>query len=40
MGEIPFMLEIFGTGGVFAFLELEEEIHPVVDSVENRSAME
>jgi len=34
------MLQILGTGGVFAFLELEEEIHPVVDSVENRSATE
>jgi len=34
------MEEILGTCGVFAFVELEEEVHPVVDSVENRSAME
>ena len=34
------MLQILGTGGIFAFFELEEEIHPVVGSVENSSATE
>jgi hypothetical protein len=33
------MLEILGAGGIFPFVELEEEIHPVGDPVENRSAM-
>lgn len=34
------MVEILGTGGVFAFVKLEEEIHPVVDPAEDRSALE
>ena len=34
------MLEILGAGGIFSFVELEEEGHPVCDPVENRPAME
>jgi len=40
LGEIPFMLQILGASGIFPFVELEEEIHPVVDPVEDRSAVE
>ncbi len=34
------MLEILGTRRIFAFVELEEEVHPVVDPVEHISAEE
>lgn len=34
------MLQILGAGGIFPFVELEEEVHPVSDPVEDRSAME
>ena len=40
MGEIPFMMQILGTRGVFAFFELEEDVHPMVDPVKNGSAVE
>jgi len=40
LGKIPFMAEIFGTGGVFAFVELEEEVHPVVYSVQDLFSVE
>jgi len=34
------MLEILGAGGIFPFVKLEEEVHPVSDPVKYRSAME
>lgn len=34
------MLEILGAGGIFSFVELEEEVHPVSDPVLDRPAME
>jgi hypothetical protein len=34
------MLQILGAGGIFPFVELEKEIHPVSDPVEDRPAVE
>jgi hypothetical protein len=34
------MLEVFGASRVFAFVELEEDVHPVVDPVEHLSSVE
>jgi len=40
LGEIPFMLQVLGAGGIFPFVEFKKEIHPVSDPVEDRPAME
>lgn len=40
LGGIPVMVKEAGTGGIGAFIELEEKIHPVVDSVEDGPSVE
>jgi len=34
------MMEILGAGGVFSFVELEKDVHPVCNPVENGSSVE
>jgi len=40
LGGIPVMVKEAGAGGIGAFVEPEEEIHPVVDSVEDGPSVE
>jgi len=40
LGRIPVVVKELGSGGVGAFIEPEEEIHPAVDSVEDGPSVE
>jgi len=37
LAQIPAMFEKSGSGGVFSFVELEEDVHPIIDSVMDKS---
>jgi len=40
LGQVPVMLQEFGAGGIFALIEFEKDVHPVVDSIEQSPSLE